>query len=181
MDEEKAPAGSLSAAAPLRGVFLRHQPARHESLGGTRFGGRWSAAGTEAVYLGRPLESVAAEAYRHLVDPLGVSASHVRARRLLRVEIKLECVLDLRDQAALEAAGLEPAALSGPHERCQKLGELAVAAGYEGVIAPSASRLGETLCAYAELAAPGWAEVISTSLWELPADPRHGGAGERRR
>lgn len=163
----------------MGGVFYRHQSLRWRGLSASTAGGRWGPPGAFPVlYLGRPRESIVAEAYRHLVDPIeGMSAELVGPRRLLVVEVALGRVLDLREESALEAVGLDPEALRGPHDRCRAVGSAADEVGLEGVIAPAATALGETLAVFTErLAEASRPRVVAEEIWlRLPPDPRVGG------
>jgi RES domain-containing protein len=167
-----------AGTAAVAGVFYRHQSLRWSGLSASAAGGRWGPpGGFPVLYLGRPRESIVAEAYRHLVDPVeGMSAELVGPRRLLVVEVALSRVLDLRKDSALEAVGLDPEALRGPHARCQAVGSAAEEVGLEGVIAPAATGLGETLAVFADRLAEGRTpRVVSEEIWlRLPPDPRTG-------
>lgn len=164
------------APGAVEGGFLRHQPARRRELGGTRHGGRFSPPGEfAAIYFGRPLRAVVAEAYRHLVDPFEIDPATVEPRWLFEVEVSLQEVLDLRDEALRRAVELSPADLAGEHDRCQAVGRRTFEAGYQGVIAPAATSLGETLCVFAERVGPEALNVVERRLWVLPADPRTDG------
>ena len=168
-----ATGGALPAPRTIRGRFYRYQPIRYTTLGGSSRGGRYSPpAQLLAIYLGRPLESVAAEAYRHLVDPEDLDPAMVAAQRLFEVDVALARVLDLRGDDARESCGITAADLSGGYERGQALGREAFADGYQGVLAPSAAGLGETLCVFADRVAPTDLRVVDQRPWELPADPR---------
>ena len=67
----------------VAGEFFRHVSLNvDDPLSGSSYGGRWGPEGTFPVlYLGRPLEAVVGEAYRHLVDPTeGMTGARVRPR-----------------------------------------------------------------------------------------------------
>lgn len=96
----------------------------------------------------------------------------VAAQLLFEVDVALARVPDLRGEAARQRCGLAAADLSGGYERGQELGRRAFADGYQGVIAPSASGLGETLCVFADRLGPTDLRVVDQRAWELPADPR---------
>lgn len=157
----------------LEGRFERHQSLRQRGLEGSLRGGRWGAPGAFAVlYLGRPRESVVAEAYRHLVDGRpGMRPEMVAPRRLIKVEVRIEKVLDLRSAGALGALGLDRDVVSGPHEACQEIAAAAFDAGCGALIANSASGLGETLAVFTARRAE--IEALGEETWEgLPPDPR---------
>ncbi|MQA76575.1 MAG: RES domain-containing protein [Solirubrobacterales bacterium] len=167
--------GGLPGPVAVAGRFFRHQAARFERLGGSSFGGRWSPPNEfEAIYLARPLKAVAGEAYRHLVDRVAADPAFISARQLFTVEVALARVLDLRDEAGRRACGLLRGELSGAHDHCQVVGRRSFEAGYEGVLAPAATCLGETLCVFAGRVEPRGLRVVERRLWELPSDPRLG-------
>lgn len=75
----------------------------------------------------------------------------VGARRLLRVDVNLTQILDLREGANQEAVGLDEAALMTrvtQHARCQPVGQVAHQLGLHGIIAPAATANGETLALF---------------------------------
>ncbi len=133
------------------------------------------------LYLGRPRESVLVEAYRHLVDdeldsPKELAAAVIE-RRVLTCEVRVENILDLRPaavRATLAIAEEDLFSEPGEYERCQAIGAAAHQLGRNGVIAPSASRLGETLALFTtNLPVEQWPTVKSRDIWRgLPADPR---------
>lgn len=172
MDESQG-AAPLPAPVALEGRFFRHQAARWQELNGSRVGGRYSPPGEfGAIYLARPLVAVVGEAYRHLVDPYEIDPATLDPRVLFVVEVALRGVLDLREETARSAAGLSRGDLAGEHERCQAVGRRAFEADYQGVIAPAATSLGETLCVFAERVQPEGLRVLERRVWEVPGDPR---------
>lgn len=166
----------------VSGVFERHVSLRWEELRASSAGGRWGAPGAfEVLYLGRPRASVVVEAYRHLVEdeldaPAELAASVVE-RRLLRCEVDVAGILDLRSAAARERLALDEAKLRSPvgeYEDCWRIGAAAHQLRLSGVIAPAASGLGETLALYPlNLAPEQWPTVTAREIWHgLPPDPR---------
>ncbi|MGI8778004.1 MAG: RES domain-containing protein [Acidimicrobiales bacterium] len=102
------------------------------------------------IYLGRPASSVVVEAYRHLVDDIeGMTAERVRGRRLVRAQVSVhDDVLDLRSRQSRLAVGLTDAELFsdvGDYDACQRIGHVAHQLSMHGVLAPAATRSGETL------------------------------------
>ncbi|MQA73752.1 MAG: RES domain-containing protein [Solirubrobacterales bacterium] len=158
---------------PLEATFQRHQSLRQPPLAGSTRGGRWGQPRAFPVlYLGRPRESVIAEAYRHLVDPVeGMRPELVPPRLLLSVGVRLERVADLRKAAALDAVGLDAGSLAGPYEPCQRVAAAAHGAGVQAILAPSASGLGETLAVFTDRRVG--VELLDEEIWaQLPPDPR---------
>jgi hypothetical protein len=122
-----------------------------------------------------------AEAYRHLVDdeldsPRELAAT-VLERRILTCNVAVKSILDLRSTATRSALALTSTQLFsevGDYDQCQAIGAAAHQLGLFGVIAPSASRLGETLALFTtNLPVEQWPIVKSRDIWRgLPADPR---------
>lgn len=175
---------SLADLEPIRvqGDFERHVALRWDDLSGSAAGGRWGAPRAfEVLYLGRPPESVVVEAYRHLVedelDQPEILASHVLQRELLRCRVDIGNILDLRPTPARRSVDLSDDDLFsevGEYGACQRIGAAAHQLLYAGLIAPSATGLGETLALFpTNLAIDQWPEIVGRELWNgLPADPR---------
>lgn len=115
-----AAAVSRAGTATVAGRFQRHVSLRQEPLRGSRSGGRWGPEGAYPVlYLGRPTDSVIVEAYRHLVETVERMQPHmVGPRHLVTCEVEITSVLDLREAASRDAAGLTIADL------CSEVGRL---------------------------------------------------------
>lgn len=166
----------------LEGQFERHSSLRWKELKASASGGRWGARGVfEVLYLGRPPDSVVVEAYRHLVDDELDAAQELAAsvleRRVVTCEIDVPDILDLRSADARGAVGLTDADLYsdvGAWAACQAIGAAAHQLGMAGIVAPAATRLGETLALYpTNLAIDRWPVVVAREIWHgLPADPR---------
>ncbi len=166
----------------VSGDFERHCGLRWNDLAPSAAGGRWGARRAfEVLYLGRPRQSVVAEAYRHLIDDEldqpGELAAAVIERRVLTCEVQVDNVLDLRPQQARTTVELADGDLfsePGEYDRCQAIGAAAHQLGRHGVIAPSASRLGETLALFStNLPVEQWPTVKTRDIWRgLPPDPR---------
>jgi RES domain-containing protein len=175
----------MVAAAPrleVEGDFERHVAANWvaRSLTGSSAGGRWAAPGAfPVIYLARPTAAVIVEAYRHLVDDIeGMTAERVRNRLLIRAKVHALEVLDLRGPRTWVALGVGEADLRsdvGDYSSCRRIGHVAHQLGLHGVLAPSASGLGETLALFADLLS---ADEFPTQTGDplewatLPADPR---------
>jgi hypothetical protein len=141
------------------------------------------------VYLGRPRESVVLEAYRHLVDPVDVDEPAEREllidnlipRVLITCTVKVTKLLDLRSANARAQARLTRQDLHSPtddrdaYRRCQEVAQIAHQLGRRGILAPAATRRGDTLALFTDLLPPDEKPVRSAAdePWDrLPADPR---------
>lgn len=180
-------AAQLSSAPLTRvnGTWQRHLPARFSqtALQGRRATGRWGTRnGFPVLYLGRPEDSVVVEAYRHLVDPVEdpLPPEAFITRMLVTASVDVTDILDLRSAIGRSAAGLAMSDLQSPttdrgaYERCQTVAQLAHQLGYHGIIAPAATRIGETLVLFTDLLPAHQKPTrVTDQLWEsLPADPR---------
>jgi hypothetical protein len=96
---------------------------------------------------------------------------------VLTCEVQIDNILDLRPQQArttVELADGELFSEPGEYARCQAIGAAAHQLGRHGVIAPSASQLGETLALFStNLPVEQWPTVKTRDIWRgLPPDPR---------
>lgn len=176
MDRNLAAAVAAGPIIALAGRFQRHTSPKVRTLAGSTAGGRWALPNTyPVIYLGRPVESVLAEAYRLLVDGVeGMTGALVGPRTLFEVDVRVSQVLDLRDPQSLGPLGLDEAALIGSHGPCQRVGQAAHQLGLHGILAPAATELGETLALFErhlpEVELP---VIVDETRWDsLPTDPR---------
>jgi RES domain len=164
----------------ITGEFYRHVTPGIDHLQPNNFGGRWGAPSAFPVlYLGRPVDSVVIEAYRHLVDDDmdGMPPSAVGPRRLLTCEVDVMRILDLRIAETQDAVGLDADALCsevGAYGPCLRVSQIAHQLELWGVIAPAAGRIGETLALFGtHVPADRWPHLTGSAMWNsLPADPR---------
>jgi RES domain len=180
MARDLAVAVAACTVTTVTGEFRRHSSLKWPALTGSDSGGRWGRPTAYPVlYLGRPEQSVIVEAYRHLVDDVeGMRPDLVQPRRLVTCSVECTNILDLRtteNQLRVSLTNAELTSPVGDYERCQRVGAVAHQLGLHGVIAISASGLGETLALFeqrlpaSELPVPTGIDVI----WDrLPADPR---------
>jgi RES domain-containing protein len=177
MDRNLAAAVSQASIIEVRGRFQRHASPKIRTLSGSAAGGRWGRAGAyPVIYLGRPVESVVAEAYRNLVDGVeGMRPDLVGPRTVFDVTVNVTQILDLRDAESFRVVGLDAESLVGPHPPCQRVGQAAHQLGLHGVLAPAATELGETLALFERhLPEAELPRVVELSRWEtLPTDPRN--------
>jgi RES domain-containing protein len=147
---------------------------------GSRAGGRWALPGSfPVIYLGRPPDSVVVEAYRHLIDDIeGMTPERVRGRYLIRAQVCVRDVVDLRDPSARLALGLGDDAISsdvGDYDACQRIGHVAHQLNRHGILAPAATGFGETLALFVDFLSPAELpqRIGEPTAWRaLPADPR---------
>ena len=168
-----------AATTDVSGRFYRHSHPDARPLQGSASGGRWGPEGTYSVlYLGRPPDSVVAEAYRHLVDDdENLTGDMVGPRRFATVDVAVTRVLDLRNADAQRQVGLDERAVRSDVDEyapCRRVGQAAHQLGLHGVIATAATGLGETLALFDEqLPAAEQPALVSNEIWaHLPPDPR---------
>lgn len=174
-----AVAVSRTKITEVRGTFQRHTGPHVTSVVGSPAGGRWGRPGALPVlYLGRPTDAVVGEAYRHLVDDIeGMTGDTVGPRTLWTLQVAVTGVVDLRDPASLAAVGLTAGDLHGDidkYDRCQAVAQAAHQLQLHGIIAPSATGIGETVALFDHwLPVAEVPTVVHRETWEqLPADPR---------
>lgn len=109
--------------------------------GSLRHGGRYNPLGAfGALYCGESRAVCAAEIRKR------AGGQRVSPYRLVRIRVALHRVLDLTDPATLAALDLRLEDLVGDDwQRTQRLGAEARAAGFEGLLVPSAAGAGHNL------------------------------------
>lgn len=184
MDDSLAVRVASVPVTTVTGIWLRHAFAAYpeRALEGRVYDGRWSTRpGYPVLYLGRPLDSVIVEAYRHLVDPVEDPAllAQIHPRLLITAEVNASNVLDLRTAGARAAVGLTLDDLRSSvddYAPCQQVSQVAHQLRRHGVLAPAATGRGETLTLFSDLTDAAGEKPIRNSddgLWEtLPPDPR---------
>lgn len=181
---------AAGAVTTIDGVWQRHvaAPFAASALQGRRGYGRWGTReGFPVLYLGRPLDSVIIEAYRHLIDPVedeqqaALLAEHLQTRVLVTATLHVSDLLDLRNTGTRAQLGLTLDVLqSGTQDRqayqaCQQVAQVAHQLGRHGVLAPAASERGDTIALFTDNlpAAQQPQRSEEDQLWpQLPPDPR---------
>jgi RES domain-containing protein len=180
--------GRLASASVVQvsGTWQRHVAARYanSALNGRVATARWGTEdGFRVLYLGKPTDSVAVEAYRHLIDPVVDGPPEIRPRVLITCEVEVTEILDLRSAANRVLAGLTMETMqSDTNDRaaygaCQNVSAAAHQLGYHGLIAPAATKMGETLVLFSDHLPDAEKPVrVGEETWlELPPDPRNPG------
>ncbi len=131
---------AAGAVTTIDGVWQRHvaAPFAASALQGRRGYGRWGTReGFPVLYLGRPLDSVVIEAYRHLIDPVedeqqaALLAEQLQTRVLVTATLHVSDLLDLRHTGTRAQLGLTLDVLqSGTQDRqayqaCQQVAQVA--------------------------------------------------------
>jgi RES domain-containing protein len=115
--------------------------------GAAAYGGRWNRRGIEAVYASLSIQTAVDEAYQNILR-FGFAASSIRPRVLAGADAHLQSLLDLTDANIRRRLGFTLADLldedwrgiqdEGDESWTQAIGRGAFAAGFEGLLAPSA-------------------------------------------
>ena len=168
---------SLSAVS-FSGVGFRHVAPYvdcRSAEGARQFGGRWNPPNSFPVlYIALSMESVAAE-FRRMAARQGRSSEDFLPRDVCTLQIELQRVLDLRAPEALRAVGLDLAVIrGGDMVPCQRVGDAAHKLGFEGILAPSATGVGETLVIF-ELKLRRDSRVVQRDrvTWNVLSDLAH--------
>lgn len=174
---------ATATVVEVRGRWQRHVSLRHRSvaLAGRASSARWgSRHGFPVLYLGRPRHSVIVEAYRHLVDPVIDGVPPWQPRVLITCEVAAHDILDLTSAVNRSAVGLTRQDLESEtfdedsYARCRDVAQATHQLGLHGILAPAATRLGETLALFPKrLAADERPVLVDEEIWsEHPPDPR---------
>lgn len=179
-----------ASAISINGTWQRHVAVRFAAtaLDGRSATGRWGTEGGYPVlYLGQPTDSVTVEAYRHLIDPLvtdpGQPLPPIRPRALITCTVNVTTILDLRSAATRALVDITPEQLQSDtadkaaYAACQNIAAAAHQLEYHGLIAPAATKLGETLVLFTDLLTQEEQPTkTDEQMWtQLPPDPRDPG------
>lgn len=179
----------LVAACPradVDGTWQRHVAARYaaQALDGRCGNGRWGTKdGFPVLYLGRPTNSIIVEAYRHLVDPVEDERllAQLEPRALVTCTVNVTNLLDLRAASTRMQLDLPFGTLrsatsdTAAYARCQAVAQVAHQIGLHGIVAPSATDMGDTLALFTDAIPANQRPERSApdATWgKLPADPR---------
>ena len=165
----------LDETAPTEysGEVCRHTgPGAHplSTTGAQTQGGRWNPPNSfPTLYLALSDETAAAEFYRRAQGE-NRPAEDLLPRRLHRYRVRLSVVLDLTDPDVKQHLGIsDEDLLSDDRELCNALGEAAHYVGFEGILAPSATGVGEVLVVlFDRLKAESDVEPIGYLDWTSP-------------
>jgi RES domain-containing protein len=96
-------------------------------------------------------------------------------RELATIRVELTRVLDLRSESARRALGIRLEEITGDDLTVPRaIGEAAQHLGYEAVVAPSATGIGDVLALFlTNRAAESSIEVVETRPYEPRTDPSH--------
>ena len=161
------------ATTEFDGHAYRHVSVGRDPLSGEGarlVGGRWNPPGSfAALYLGADVATVVRE-FERLARKQGRAVDEFLPRDMFTYELRLQHLIDLRVGEHAAAVGLTPADFADDDlSRCQLVGEAVHAAGFEGLIAPSATGTGEVLAVFLGRALPGSVvRAVGSERWVGP-------------
>ena len=151
---------ALPFAKPFKGICYRNVGPKYyasgalSTEGSKRVGGRFNPKGLGLLYLSCDLHTCIEETTKSLSQTADAVATAL-PRLFFAVEVKLSRVLDLTDETVRQSLGVTEAQLtakdwseiqsSGQEALTQSIGWLAQAAGFEGLLVPSAVFQGKNL------------------------------------
>ncbi len=156
-------------------VAFRHVSAGTDPLLGTGariHGGRWNPPGSfSTLYLGLSEETVAVE-WARAAAAQGLDLDAFLPRELYEFELSLTSVVDLRPLKARSIAKLTVHDITAEDQRaCQRVGEAAHSLGLEGLMAPSATGIGDVIAVFLDQLKPNaQLDVVTSHTWNVPAD-----------
>jgi len=138
-------------ATSWTGEAFRHTAPQYQALSGSgasAIGGRWNPKGVATVYLAFPQSACVAEFIR-LAQGQARGVDSFLPRDLHTIRVENIDVLDLTTQKARNAVGITMNDIdSVDRSACQEVGGAAHYLGIQGVLAPSATRIGFVLAAF---------------------------------
>lgn len=138
-------------ATPWSGTAFRHTAPNFPALSGSgaaQIGGRWNPQGVSTIYLATPEDACVAE-FMRLAKGQANGAQSFLPRDLHELSVFDLQVLDLRSATAQRSVGIGLAAIEDPNRlACQTIGEAAQYLGFQGILAPSATRIGLVVAAF---------------------------------
>jgi RES domain-containing protein len=171
--------GDLVARIDALGPALLETTAfRHVSVGGDPrtgvgariHGGRWNPPDSfSTLYLGLSEETVRAE-WERAAKRQGLRLEDFLPREFYSFNVVLHAVVDLRSSEARHQVGLTDADITADDQRaCQRVGEAAHFASFEGVVAPSATGSGEIVAVFLDQLKPdSRLEPTHLATWAAP-------------
>lgn len=163
---DRLPRVGFSGAAH-RHVGPSHPPMSAE---GARIrGGRWNPPDSfPTLYLGLDVPTVIAEFYR-FAERQGMPPGNLLPRKLITCRLELSAAVDFRDRIAWPELGLSDVVVeSDDPALCQRLGDAAHYAGFEGILAPSATGMGSVAAVFTDrLRAGSRIDLVDTEEWVI--------------
>lgn len=155
------------------GTVYRHVGPSHPPMSaeGARIrGGRWNPPDSfPTLYLGLDVPTVVAEFYR-FAEKQAMPPENLLPRNLITCQLELSAAVEFRDRIAWPELGLDTVAIeSDDPTLCQRLGNAAHYAEFEGLLAPSATGSGDVVAVFTDrLRAGSRIELVDTQEWAVP-------------
>jgi RES domain-containing protein len=171
VDEDLIARVNELGVSALSEVTLRHVSPGTDPRSGTGarvHGGRWNPPDSfQTLYFGLSRETVVAE-FQRAARRQGLQPEDFLPRELHTFRISLAAVLDLRSEERLAQVSLTLLDVERPDAHsCQLIGDAAHYLGSEGILAPSATRIGTVLAVFLDRLKPGSiVESIAHEVWE---------------
>jgi RES domain-containing protein len=152
------------------GMAYRHTAPGRAPLSGQgarMFGGRWNPRDLfPTIYLAYPRDACIAE-FRRMAEGQGGGPASFLPRDVHEVSVTALRALDLTSPDMLRVAGLSPGNLSeADWSACQAVGEAAHFLGFQGVIAPSATGLGQVIAVFEDRVTADQLQLLGTTSLE---------------
>lgn len=162
-------------AGDYEGRAYRHVAVGYNALSGEgarRAGGRWNPPESFATLYAAADRDTAIREFRRLVARQNLTPASFLPRDLFTYDVRLQHVVDLMVEDHVSAVGLTVDELRADDARpCQAVGEAAHHAGFEAILAPSATQDGEVLAIFLDRLLPGSViRDVESKRWEEPAD-----------
>jgi RES domain-containing protein len=143
---------SALGASPFERTAFRHVSGTSDprsGIGARIHGGRWNPPESfSTLYLALTVETLVAEWMRAAARQ-GLAPEDFLPRTLVTLQVRLEAVVDLRKPHARKSVGLTDADITSINAApCQTIGEAAHFLGHEGLLAPSATEVGDVLAIF---------------------------------
>ena len=156
----------------LNGVAFRHQAPGFDPLSGEGArirGGRYNPPESSPVlYLCTSMDCLLAE-FDRLGSKHPAGRSALLPRELYEYKFRFQNVLDLTSATIRGELSIAVADLTTDRwDLCQSLGQAAHAIGFQAVRAPSATGVGEVLCAFPENIGAGMLIPSLKAVWRHP-------------
>jgi RES domain-containing protein len=158
---------------PYVGDVYRHVAVGRHPLSGAgarSLGGRWNPPQSFAtLYLADQKATIEAE-FRRMARRQGLSLSSFLPRRLYRIEVDLQAVIDLTETEALPEGLVGLDFGSDNLTVTQAIGEAAQYLGREGILAPSAAGDGKVLAVFIDRLMPdSRVDDLDFDVWTEPS------------
>jgi RES domain-containing protein len=140
--------------------------------GARQAGGRWNPSDSFPVIYTGLTEAAVIEEFFRLCERSSLPPESFLPRTLCAIDVELQAVLDLRTPDSLSRVGLTLDQLRSYSMReCQAVGEAAHRLNFEGILAPSATGIGDVLAVF-ELNLRPTSRVAEKLRRPWPAPPR---------